>query len=230
MACPRRLVPCVWLWPANLLRLRRLLAHCNWGSAHARFHPAGEFRSPLCLHHTLHVLDALAHVPFLLDSRLCLPADGNVAPRRMVAQALPPAFDGALRHLAQGNHTFPALRFLSRSVAHPPSPSATGRAKIRLAEVVEAVDCALLGDDHGASQPGMDFFSRRLTAPGWANVLSAAVAPRLHAARSSKQLISSGRSRGCRLRGRPNRPHCARQLRRASPTLARPEYRRYRPA
>src|SRR5208283_2279898 len=69
--CP---LPGVWIRIAAFLRFCRVLAYRNRRRQDSRLHRAGEFRAALCVCDSVDLLDALAHVIVLLDSRLRFPS------------------------------------------------------------------------------------------------------------------------------------------------------------
>src|SRR5271157_2073194 len=66
----------------------------------AGLYPARELRTSIPIHNTIHLLDPLAHVTVVLDSRLCLSPVGGLAPRDVVAKFRTDRFDGPVRTVA----------------------------------------------------------------------------------------------------------------------------------
>ncbi len=91
---PRRL----WLHPANLLRLLRLLRHGNRHSPPARIPVPQELRQPIQIRQHHRVLASLAHQPLIVAQRLPLHQHGRQSPRQ-VPSVLQPAHDHAPRRL-----------------------------------------------------------------------------------------------------------------------------------
>src|SRR5262245_28496573 len=67
-----RLGPSVRLWLPAVFRFRRVLKYGDRRSAHSRSSTSGEFRQAVFVAKPFGLLDPLAHVPFILDSRLRL--------------------------------------------------------------------------------------------------------------------------------------------------------------
>ena len=129
MEWARRLVSGGRLWVAAFLRLRRLLAYCDWCCESDGLYFAGELCSSISLHDAIHLLDALAHVAVVLDSRLSFfPARGN-ATRDVVAKSCASAFHDCLWIVAQGDHLVLIVGLLSRSSSRSASSNPAGGAE-----------------------------------------------------------------------------------------------------
>src|SRR5208283_707932 len=95
-----RLVSGFWIWIAAFLRFRWLLAHRHRRRQNAGLYPAGELCPSLPIRNAVDLLDALAHVALVLDSRLCFSPVGRFAPRDVVAKFRAHRFDGRIRTVA----------------------------------------------------------------------------------------------------------------------------------
>src|SRR5215471_1799052 len=126
----RRLVPGIRIRTPIVLRLRRILAHRHRCSTSPGVHSSGELLAAIRLDQSVCLLDALAHVAFVLDSRLCLLPCYADATRPLVAQPLLADFDGAVWPVAQGDTTFPGLGLLSRSAPGRTPPARSPAAQI----------------------------------------------------------------------------------------------------
>src|SRR5215467_5216084 len=109
------MVPRLWIRSAVVLRFCRLLAYRDRSCAVTRIHNPRKFQPAIRICDSVGLLDALAHVPFVLDSRLrFLSTDAN-APVAVVASRLPGSLYGAFRPLAQSDAALPDLGLLPRS-------------------------------------------------------------------------------------------------------------------
>src|ERR1700674_2720290 len=89
-----------WLWVSTIFQFCRLFPYCHWGYP-AIWNPFGrKLCSPLPFHNAIRVLDALAHVAFLLDTGLPFLAPGPDSPGEVVAKCCTRAFDGFVRIVA----------------------------------------------------------------------------------------------------------------------------------
>src|SRR5690242_20159163 len=92
----RRLVPGIRIRTPIVLRLRRIFTHRHRRGADLGFHSSRELFPTVCVDDTVRVLDALAYVTLVLDSRLRLFSADADAPRPLVAKPLLADFDGAV--------------------------------------------------------------------------------------------------------------------------------------
>src|ERR1035441_6276661 len=81
-----RLVFGIWLRVAALLRFRRLLPRRHWGRQGSWLHRARKLCPAIRIHYSLDLLDTLAHVALVLDSRLRVSSIGGVATGSVVAK------------------------------------------------------------------------------------------------------------------------------------------------
>src|SRR5271157_4419346 len=95
-----RLVSGVWIRIAAFLRFRWLFAHCHRRRQNAGLYPARELCASVPVHNAVDLLDALAHVTLVLDSRLCFSPLGGFAPRDVVAKLRADSFDDPVRTVA----------------------------------------------------------------------------------------------------------------------------------
>ena len=90
------------------------------------------FDRAISIHHSVDLLDALAHVAVVLDSRLRLPSAGRSAPRSVVAQSRARHLDDPVRTVAQSKRALRVVGLLSRRAAGPASSGAASAAQVRL--------------------------------------------------------------------------------------------------
>src|SRR5208337_1418440 len=128
----RCLVPGIRLRTAALFRFRRILAYRHRRGPGAWVHSTGELRASLSIHYSVNLLDALAHVAILLDSRLRFPPAGSSPPRDVVEKSCFSGFDDPVRIVAQSKRALRALGLLSRGAARLASSGTTGAAQVRL--------------------------------------------------------------------------------------------------
>src|SRR5208337_5117014 len=114
----------VWLRITAFPGFRRLLAHRNRRCQSAGIHVARELRASISIHQSIDLLDALAHVAIVLDSRLRFPPAGSDAPRDVVAKSRFSGFDDPVRIVAQSKLALRALGLLSRRAPCLASPGA----------------------------------------------------------------------------------------------------------
>src|SRR5215470_3222770 len=166
------LVPGIRVRSPTVLRLRGILPHCHRRGTDVGVHSSREFPASVWFDDAVRVLDALAHVTLVLDSRLCLlPADA-AAPRPLVAKSLLADFDGAVWVVAQGNTAFPDLGLLSRRAARPAPPDRCPTAQIRLDSSSGPVESRLVDHHDGPGQSRVDILPFQFAATSTPNARS----------------------------------------------------------
>ena len=199
---PRRLVPGLWLWLAALLRFRRLLARRDWGRKDSWLHRAGELCPAIRLHHAIDLLDTLAHVAVVLDSRLRVPAPGDVATRSVVAKLGAHRFDGFVWPVAQRKYFVCVVGKLSRDTFSYAPAMANLTARLEVAASRCDLDGDIVGSDHDPDQRGMDIVPRKLAAAGDPDAGGDWVTGRLRRSQPSAKSVPAGCGSGHRIRSR----------------------------
>src|ERR1700686_3450137 len=147
------LVPGAGIRAATFPGFRRLLTHRDRRRASPGLHHAGKLRASVSIDQSFDLLDALAHVAVVLDSRLRFPPAGHIAPRGVVAKFRARDLDGVVRTLASSQRAVSGVGLLSRRAPCASSSSAAGPAQIRLGTCRDVLDSVLVDCDHGAYQP-----------------------------------------------------------------------------